>query len=199
MRTQIASFTAILLHIMHNTISLDRPGRNYNTDKTSPETYKQVNHHQPTGHFDMPMGLEDINQFKNLDEIRINVFGYDGRGLFPLRVSKFFSNFTMDLLLLYEADCYHYVLITNLVKVVCQLRNTKFRFAFHNSRNCFWLCEEGLAKLTEHMETCCENAPALVRLPAPGKNLYKFENLAATWFVPLVIYFDFESFLCPVA
>ena len=49
------------------------------------------------------------------------------------------------------------------------------------------------------METCCENAPAVVRLPALGKNLYKFKNLAATWFVPLVIYFDFESFLYPVA
>ena len=49
------------------------------------------------------------------------------------------------------------------------------------------------------METCCENAPAVVRLPAPGKNLYKFKNLAATCFVPLVIYLDFESFLCPVA
>ena len=189
----------IAAYHMHNNISLDRPGRNYNTDKTSPETYKQANLHQPTGHFDMPMGLEDINQFENLNEVRINVFGYDGRDLFPLRVSKFVSNFTMDLLLLYEADCYHYVLITNLVKVVCQLRNTKFRFAFHICRNCFWLCEEGLAKLTAHMETCCENAPAVVRLPAPGKNLYKFKNLAATWFVPLVIYFDFESFLYPVA
>ena len=147
----------------------------------------------------MPMGLEDINQFENLNEVRINVCGYDGEDLFPLRESKFVSNFTMDLLLLYEADCYHYVLITNLVKVVCQLRNTKFRFAFHICRNCFWLCEEGFAKLTEQMETCCENAPAVVRLPAPRKNLYKIKNLAATWFVPSVIYFDFESFLCPVA
>ena len=183
----------------HNNISLDRPGRNYNTVKTSPETYKQVNLHQPTGHFDMPMGLEDINQFKNLNENRINVFGYDGRDLFPLRLSKFVSNFTMDLLPLYEADCYHYVLVTNLVKLVCQLRKTKFRFAFNICLNCFWLCEEGFAKLTEHMETCCEKAPAFVRCPAPGKNLYQFKNLAATWFVPLVIYFDFESFLCPLA
>ena len=103
----------IAAYHMHNNIRLDRPGRNYNTDKTSPETYKQANFHQPTGHFDMPMGLEDINQFENLNEVRINVFGYDGRDLFPLRVSKFVSNFTMDLLLLYEADCYHYVLITN--------------------------------------------------------------------------------------
>ena len=184
---------------MHNNISLDRPGRNYNTDKTSPETYKQANLHQPTGHFDMPMELEDINQFENIKEVRINVFGYDDRNLFPLRLSKFVSNFAIDLLLLYAADCYHYVLITNLVKVFCQLRNTKFRFASHICRNCFWLCEEGLAKLTEDVETCCENAPVVVRLPAPGKNLFQFKNLAATWFVPLVIYFDFESFLCPVA
>ena len=101
------------------------------------------------------MGLEDINQFENLNEVRINVFGYDGRDLFV-------SNFTIDILPLYESDCYHYVLITNLVKVFCQLQNTKFRFAFHICWNCFWLCEEGLAKLTEHMETCYENAPAVV-------------------------------------
>ena len=112
---------------------------------------------------------------------------------------KFVSNFTMDLLLLYEADCYRYLLITNLVKVVCQLRNTKFRFAFHICRKCFWLCEEGLAKLTEHMETYCENSPAVVQLPALGKNLNKFKYLAATWFVLLVNYFDIESLLCPVA
>ena len=108
------------------------------------------------------MGLEDINQFQNLNVVRIKVSGYDGEDLFPLRVSKFVSNFEMDLLFLYEADCHHYVLITNLVKVVSQLRNTKFRFSFHIYRNCFLLCEEDLAKLTEQMGTCCENAPAVV-------------------------------------
>ena len=124
---------------MPNNISIDRPGRNYNTDKNSPQTYKQANLHQPTGHFDMLMGLQDINQFKNLIEVRINVYDYDGRNLFPLKMSKFVSMFTLDLLLLYEVDCWHYLLITILVKVVCQLRNTKFRFAFHIFRNCFLL------------------------------------------------------------
>ena len=114
---------------MHNNNSLDQPGRNYHTDKPSSDTYRQVNPHQPTGHFEMPMGLDDINHFENLNEVRIKVFGYDGRDLFPLRVSKSVSNFTMGLLLLYEADCYHYVLITKLVKVVSQLRNTKFIYA----------------------------------------------------------------------
>ena len=92
---------------MHNNISLDRSEWNYNKEKISPETYKQANLHQPTGHFDMPMGLEDINQFENVNEVRINVFRYDGRDLFQFRLSKFVSNFTMDVLLLYEADCYH--------------------------------------------------------------------------------------------
>ena len=83
---------------MHNNTSLDRPGWNYNIDKTSSETYIQANLHRPTGHFDMPMELEDINQFESLNEVQITVSGYDGRDLFPLRVSKFVSNFTVDLL-----------------------------------------------------------------------------------------------------
>ena len=58
---------------MHNNISLDRPGRNFNTEKTSPQTYKKANLHQRTGHFDMPMGLEDINQFENRSEVRIKI------------------------------------------------------------------------------------------------------------------------------
>ena len=41
---------------MHNNISLDGPGRNYNTDRNSSEDYKPANFHQPTGHFDMPWG-----------------------------------------------------------------------------------------------------------------------------------------------
>ena len=69
---------------MHNNFSLDLPRRSYNTDKTSPETYKQANLHQITGHFDMPMGLEHINLFENLNEVQINFFGYDCRDLFPL-------------------------------------------------------------------------------------------------------------------
>ena len=142
------------------------------------------------------MGLQDISQFKNLNEVRINVFGYNDRDLFPLSVSKFVSNFTMDPLFLSQADYYHYSLITNLVKVVCQFWNTKFSFAFHICWNCFWLCEEGPAKVTEHMETCCKNALAVVRLQSPVKKIieYIYRILAAIWLVPFVIYFDFESF-----
>ena len=36
-------------------------------------------------------------------------------------------------------------------------------------------------------------------MPSPEKNEYKFSKHSVTWFVPLVIYFEFESFLKPVA
>ena len=188
----------IAAYHMHNNISLDRPGRNYNTDKTSPETYKQANLHQPTGHFDMPMGLEDINQFENLNEVRINVFGYDGRDLFQLRVSKFVSNFTMDLLLLYEADCYHYVWITNLVKVVCQLRIPNFALRFIFAGIVSGCVKKALQSLPHIWKPAVKMRRLLFDYQLREK-IYIFKNLAATWFVPLVIYFDFESFLCPVA
>ena len=36
-------------------------------------------------------------------------------------------------------------------------------------------------------------------MPAPDQNEYKFSNFLTTWFVSLVIYFDFEPFLLRVA
>ena len=43
------------------------------------------------------------------------------------------------------------------------------------------------------------NAPAVIQMPSSNKKSYKFANLSATWFVPLVIYFDSEFFLRPVS
>ena len=49
------------------------------------------------------------------------------------------------------------------------------------------------------MTNCGNNAPAVIHMPSRDQISYKFTNLSATWFVPLVIYFDFESFLRPVS
>ena len=183
----------------HHGISLDRDDRNYHIDKTSPATYQQENIHQPVGEFEMPMGFEQMKAFETLTDVAINVFGYDKGQIYPLRVSSFESDFVMDLLLLYDADIYHYVLINDLVKVVCKVRDLKFRFGYRICRNSFWLCRDGLESYNIHTENCYLNAPAVIQMPSPDKNEYKFSNFSATWFVPLVIYFDFESFLLPVA
>ena len=123
----------------HHGISLDRDDKNYHIDKTSPATYQQQNIHQPVGEFETPMGFEQMKAFETLNDVAINVFGYDKGQLYPLRVSSFESDFVTDLLLLYDADIYHYVLITDLVKVVYKVRDLKFRFGYRICRNCFWL------------------------------------------------------------
>ena len=48
------------------------------------------------------------------------------------------------------------------------------------------------------MNNCGNNAHAVIHMPSSDQNSYKFTNLSANWFVPLVIYFDLESFLRPV-
>ena len=71
---------------------------------------------------------------------------------------------------LYDADIYHYVLITDLVKVICKVRDLKFRFDYRIGRNCFWLCRDELESYNIHTENCYLNAPAVIQMPSPDKN-----------------------------
>ena len=71
----------------------------------------------------MPMRFEQMKAFETLNDATINVFGHDKGQFHPLRVSSFESDFVMEILLFYDAVIYHYVLITELVKVVCKVRD----------------------------------------------------------------------------
>ena len=158
----------------HHGIILDRDDRNYHIDKKSPATYQQENIHQPAGKFDMPMGFEQMKLFETLNDVTINVFGYNKGQLYPLRVSSFESVFVLDILLIYDADIYHYILITDLVKVVCRVRDLKFRFGYRICRNCFWLCRDGLKNYNIHIENCYLNTPAVIQMPSPDEIEYRF-------------------------
>ena len=147
----------------------------------------------------MLMGFADIPQFEALKNVQVNVFGYDNGQFFPLKSLSYSSDFVVDLLLLYDCDRHHYVLITNLVQVVCYVRGLDYRFSYNICRNCFWICPEGLESYNLHLSICCKNAPTVTHMPSSENNSCKFTNLDATWFVALVIYFDFESFLRPVS
>ena len=119
----------------HHGISLDRDDRNYHIDKTTPATYQQQNIHQPVCEFEMKMGSERKKAFETLNYVATNVFRYDKGHLYTLRVSSLESDFVMDFLFLYDADIYHYVLSNDLVKVVCTVRDLKFRFGYPICRN----------------------------------------------------------------
>ena len=175
-------------------------GRNDSLQLTSPEFYRKMSSLQPAGEFAMPMGFRDIDKFETLNDVEVNVFGFENRDLFPIRVSKVTtSELSFDLLLLYENDKHHYVLIKDLCRLFCFIKIIKFRSTLHLCRNCLYLCHKDVKQFKDHFEVCGNNTPAVVRMPKPDNNLYKFTNWSATWFAPLVIYFDFESFLKPVA
>ena len=140
-----------------------------------------------------------MKEFESLNNVQVKFFGYEKGQLYPHWVSNYESSFVMELLLLYKCDRYHYVLVTGLVKVVCYLRDIVFRFCYQLCRNCFWLCRDELECYNLHLQTCSLNEPAVIQMPSPDQSMYKFSKISAAWLVPLVIEFDFESFLRPFA
>ena len=175
-------------------------GRNESSKLISPEFYQNMSSLQPAGEFAMPMAFVDIEKFETLNDVEVNVFGFENRDLFPMRVSKkSTSSLTLDELLLCESDKHHYVLIKDLTRFFWFIKNKKLRSPLHLCRNCLYLCHKDIKQFKDHIEVCGNNPPAVIRMPPTSNNLYKFNNWSATWFAPLVVYFDFESILKPVA
>ena len=133
------------------------------------------------------MGFEDILEVEKLNDVQVNVFGYDNGQLFSLKILSYESEFVMVLLLLFDCDHHHYVMITNLVKVVCYVRRIDFRYCYQICRKCFWICRDRIESYNVHMTNCGNNAPAVIHMPSSNQNSYKFANLSATWFAPLAI------------
>ena len=48
------------------------------------------------------------------------------------------------------------------------------------------------------MKSCIEHDAATITMPDPTKNKLIFKNFQSKWFVPFVLYFDFESLIKPV-
>ena len=65
-------------------------------------------------------------------------------------------------------------------------------------RNCFHVCSS-LELLSLHQKVCLENKSVQIAMPTLGKKQGIFENYAARWFSPFVVYLDLESLVVPVA
>ena len=83
---QCFRYCYVAAYHLHHGISLDKVDQNYQTAKTYPATYNQLRIHQPLYEFDMPMGFEDIPEFKKLKNVQVNMFGYKNGQLFPLKI-----------------------------------------------------------------------------------------------------------------
>ena len=167
--------------------------------RTSPETYSRSNllAHQPVGDFEMPMGFNQIPKFERFNNVQVNVFHYRKKTLIPVLISKNRdSRFVIDLLLLTDGQRHHYVLIKDLKVFVNNIRGLSPRSGTVLCRNCFHICSTDEI-YQRHVQSCLEHEAVTIKMPPPEKSTLCFQNYQAKWFVPFVIYFDFESLIKP--
>ena len=187
-------------HLKHGPL-LYNSGSDSIAKRTSPETYSRRNPlaHQAEGEFEMPMGFGQMLRFEKLNDCKINVFRFSEKQLVPLRVTRETKdNLEIDLLLVDDGQEYHYILILDLLRLVSLVKGTTTLTHRVLCRNCFHVCmNESTYK--RHRISCLQHEPAVVKMPLPEKNKLKFKNWPSRWFAPVVIYFDLESIIQPLA
>ena len=124
------------------------------------------------------------------------MFRYERKVLIPAVISRIpEGDLVMDLLLLSDGRTHHYVLISNLMSVICKVRGRTYRDRNILCRNCFHVCSS-LNSMRVHQQICMEHDPAVIRMPT--EKVVKFKNVPAESLLPYVIYFDMESLIVPV-
>ena len=146
----------------------------------------------------MPMPIDKISVFERCNEVKVNVFRYEKKSLYPFRVSKHDPDFVVDLLLITDGERYHYVLITDLVNLVRKVQGRQIDARAKNCRNCFHVCSNN-ETLQKHEKLCYQFETCQVLLPEPDSNSLAFKKFQAKSALPLVIYFDLESIIVPVS
>ena len=106
--------------------------------------------------------------------------------------------FVLELLLLRNQKTYQYVFIINLKKLVAKVKGKEYRDRSELCWNCFHV-SSSVGLLTSHLKLCLENESVQITMPTLDKDNVKFENYAARWFSPFVVYLGLESLIVPVA
>jgi len=141
-----------------------------------------------------PVPLSQITNFEKANSISINVFGYEKREIFPLRITEEEFKTHVNLLLLSKNGKRHYCLITNLSGLFSNLTkhtNKTFYCVYCFHRFC------SARTLREHKPLCRVNGPQ--KISFPQETFIGFKKFAYTLPVPFIIYADFETFLTEIS
>ena len=142
-----------------------------------------------------PVTIEQVNKIEKKNNIRINVFSYEEKQLFPIHISKESFEDHMELLLITgesEAEYRsHYVLIKDFNKFMNN--QTKHKERKHFCMHCLQ-CFSSERVLNDHKENCITvNGTQAINMPDKNNNILKFKNFHKQQAVPFVIYADFEA------
>ena len=139
-----------------------------------------------------PVKLDQIVIFEKFNpSISINVFGFEDRVVYPLRLSKRKNEQTINLLLISDGEKQHYCLIKSLSRLLSS------QVSGHKESNVFCLnCLNHFPneeKLKIHEEYCLKNQAIRIEMPEEG-SLVTFIHHQRSIKVPFVVYADFEAF-----
>ena len=144
-----------------------------------------------------PVSLKYINKFeKQNPTISITVFGYEGKSVYPIRISDNTDREHNIILMLIERDeVKHYCLVKSLNRLLSsQVSNGKRKEYFClRCLNPF----NNQEALDKHKEYCGEYEAVKIQLPEKGTML-KFKNYHRSEKVPFIIYADFDCFIKPI-
>lgn len=138
---------------------------------------------------DFPTPLSQIDKFERLNQISINVFGWE-KEIFPLHITRHNFDKHVNLLLIWDGEQSHFCLIKNLSRLLGNL--TKHE---HQSFYCPYCLHRFVnkSKLDSHIVDCKEHKEQKIKMPK--ENWLQFDKHHFQLPVPFVIYADLESIL----
>ena len=144
-----------------------------------------------------PMDLKQINDFERLNNVCVNVFGYEKNEVYPLRLSnstEYSSQCTVNLLLIsdYRSEKKHYCLIKNMSRLLVSQVSKKKEKKFFCLRCLNAFGTQDL--LDNHLEVCQDNEAVRIKMPEEGESV-SFKNNHKMMDIPFVIYADFEALM----
>ncbi len=140
-----------------------------------------------------PVELKDIHKFEALNEINVNVLGYDDENkVYPLRPSVFGYSTEINLLLIHKDENKHYCLIKDMSRLLASQTTKNERKEFYCMRCLNSFGRQDL--LDDHKELCGQHEGVKVVMPKKGSSV-SFGHHHKKIDVPFYIIADFESMM----
>ena len=162
------------------------------------EKYSEFENNLIVEGLDFPMKVRDIPKFESMNNISINVLGYEGGNVFPLYLSSIEEgDHHVNLIYYTKGTVSHYALINNLSRLVSS-QVSEHEHEVFPCKFCLHCCTTQ-ERLRKHMETCgkygMQRAECLTKDDEKGRDKVKFTKIEAQLKLPFVIYADFEALL----
>ena len=171
---------------------------NQNKIKNNPQRVSNYKQYENTVDFtgiEFPVSIKDIPKIEKMNNIAVNVFGYENKSTFPIFISDTQTENPLNLLLISKDDKRHYIYIKDFNRFM--YKKTKHNCKKHFCIHCLQ-CFSTEEILNNHLENCLIiNKKQNIVMPKFGSKIY-FKHYYKMLKSPFVIYCDFESILEPI-